>query len=116
MLTMRETIHPGKPSRAFTTQEAEVGRKILDGFAKGRNKINAERKAESAALAVTIYNLALVDLNAGGSPRGLAVRIWRQMGKKPSIKRIRKILLATQLSVPISSRYPSRKLTGGSHK
>ena len=96
------------------TQETKVGRAVLAAFAKGRNRINAERKKKGEANRIQIYSLVLAYQKTGLPRRGLVRQIREDLGHALSVSRIRKIIMRTQLSGPTSRAYPrSRTLTGG---
>jgi len=73
-------------------QAAAVGRKVLDGFSRGRTLINQERKARSAERAVQVFYLARIDSDAGRPGRGRSGRIRRKMGGLLSESQVRRLL------------------------
>lgn len=87
------------------SQATRVGLKVLAGLAKGRDRINAKRKAQGAERRTQIYYLVLADREAGHAPRGQARRIRRTLHNALSESRIRKIIAGALFSTPVSLGY-----------
>lgn len=107
---MRSPQSTGNP----TAYAVEVLEKIRAGGAKGRAKVNPERKAKGEDNRIQIWNLMLEDQKAGHPSRGQAIRIRRMMGGALSESRIRKIISRARNSVRVSQAHTSSQtLTGG---
>ena len=98
-----------------TTRKAvEVYRKTQAALARGRDRINAERKKQGEHSRAQVYYFMRLDQDAGKPSRGQARRIRRRMDGALSESQIRKIISRTRNSVRVSQAYPpSRQLTGG---
>jgi hypothetical protein len=96
---------------------ADVGRKVLAGLDKGRQRAIAQAQARSRGHARVILSLAAADIAAGGVRRGRAGRIARKLGGRLSASQVRRIL-RTLSSLRDAVRYAPRETThlpGGGH-
>ena len=71
---------------------AKVGRKVLLGAAKGRQRAAAEIAARHAALVTNIVLLFNQLTAQGVSVRGMAGRISRRLGGKPCERHVLRII------------------------
>jgi hypothetical protein len=85
------------------TDANETGQRVLDGFAKGRQRAIAIHQARAAELRRIVFDLAMLDR---GPRRGLAGRIARKLGGRISESHARRIL-CTLYSVSDFSEYTS---------
>jgi hypothetical protein len=74
------------------TSAAAVGRKVLTGFEKGRQRAIEAAQARSQGRAKQILDLAAADVLAGNPSRGRAGRICRKMGREISESQVRRHL------------------------
>lgn len=81
-----------KPTRPPSA--AMVGAKVLAGLAKGRDTINAERRAHGEFMRRIIAEYVLLDEQAGHPHRGRAGRIARKLKNRLSQRWINKVLVA----------------------
>ncbi len=92
-----------------------IGRKVLDGLAKGRQRAIAQAQGRAARHAALILDLARIDMAQGRSARGLAGRISRKLGGTPSESHVRKILRRL-FGVRDSEAYSKAIATGDRHE
>jgi hypothetical protein len=86
-------IAPSKPTHKPSS--TVVGRKVLLGLAKGRDKINAERKAQGEFNRRIVAEYAVQDAAAGRPQWGRSGRISRKLktlGVQLSEKQVRKYI------------------------
>jgi hypothetical protein len=76
-------------------QAAQVGRRVLAGLARGRQRAIRQSKERSARHVATILILVNEDRRRGRPDRGRAGRIARRMGGVLTERRIRQILRET---------------------
>ena len=113
-------LQPAQIKRASSPRRvdpAAVGRKVLEGLAKGRARLaflNKQRKAESAQRAVQIAYLSLADQQAGRPAHGRAGRISRKLRGHITERLVRKYLARLSSGADLGV-YDRENFTGGHH-
>ena len=73
-------------------QQLEVGRRVLEGFERGRRKAIEQAKQRSRRHTAIIVPLVNADIEAGRSARGRPGRIARRLGGALSEAQVRRIM------------------------
>ena len=96
------------------SQAAQIGRRVLAGLARGRQRAITQAQARSAQWTVQITYLALADRDVGRAARGRACRIRRKLGGALSERQVKRILDRLS-SVSDSRAYSHGNFIGAHH-